>query len=76
MFKSYHHLSALIILTWNKQVINQLFYSVISPILPVNLVSLWVAYCRYMEDYGVFCMQIIAETNLVLKGTEMSLFSR
>lgn len=68
MFKSYHHLSALITLTWNKQVINQLFYSVISLILPVNLMPLWVAYPRYMEDCGVFCMQVVTETNLVLKS--------
>lgn len=67
MFKSYHHLSALIILTWNKQVINQLFYSVISLILPVNLMPLCAAYSRYMEDHEVFCMQAITETNLVLK---------
>lgn len=66
MFRSYHHLSALIILTWNKQVINQLFYSVISLILPVNLISLWVAYSRYMEDHGVFYMQVVAEADLVL----------
>lgn len=67
MFKSYHHLSALIILTWNKQVINQLFYSVISIILPVNLMPLWVVYSRKREDHRAFCIQVDTETNIVLK---------
>lgn len=28
---------------------------------------LWVAYSRYPEDHGVFCMQVVTETNFVLK---------
>lgn len=28
---------------------------------------LWVVYSRYMEDYGMFCLQAVTETNLVLK---------
>lgn len=42
-------------------------YYVINLILPVNLTPLWVVYSRYMEDHGVFHVQVVTETNLVCK---------